>query len=128
MRTISSFQTADNRFKNTTIKVCVWIQGLGYFNKLCKEIKIKGGEISFWSGVNVFVPELTLTLSLIFYLYIALNLDQSKPKCDELVQDFSLSLVVLNRFLQHIAVSKLLLQIQISNIFQKNTILRNRFV
>lgn len=45
MRTIRSFQTADNKFKNTTIKVCVWIQGLGYFNKLCTEIKIKGGEI-----------------------------------------------------------------------------------
>lgn len=38
MRTIRSFQTADNR-------VCVWIQGLGYFNKLCTAIKIKGLEI-----------------------------------------------------------------------------------
>lgn len=45
MRTIRSFQTTDNRSKNTTIKVCVSIQGLGYFNKLCTEIKIKGGEI-----------------------------------------------------------------------------------
>lgn len=38
MRTIRSFQTAYNR-------VCVWIQGLGYFNKICTAIKIKGLEI-----------------------------------------------------------------------------------
>lgn len=69
MRTIRSFQTADNR-------VCVWIQGLGYFNKLCTEIKSKEERFFVLSGVNVFIPELTLALSLIFYLYIALNLDQ----------------------------------------------------
>lgn len=76
MRTVRSFQTADNRFKNTTIKVCVWIQSLGYFNELCTEIKIKGGEIFRLKSRQRFVPELTLTLSLIFYLCIALNLDQ----------------------------------------------------
>lgn len=54
MRTIRSFQTADNRFKNTTIKFCLWIQGLGYFKDLYRNKNQRGRDFLFESGVNVF--------------------------------------------------------------------------